>query len=154
MMTASLVPFLTWRFVSLFVCLIALVRGRRPERLSAVVILFASVLTGLVLRSRPWKPIEPDLIFIDSCVAVFFVALALKSSRWWPLWAAAFHLLAVITLLIDALDTVVRPYAYYVGEQIWDYMGLMALLLGSLVEGRRDLGGDRPFQASSSASAR
>ncbi len=80
-------------------------------------------------------------------VAIFFLILAFKSSRWWPLWAAAFQLLAVAMLIINALDPAVRPYAYYVGELIWDYLGLMALLVGTILECRRDFGDPRPPQA-------
>jgi len=70
------------------------------------------------------------------------------------LWAAAFHVLAVIMLIVSALDPEVRPYAYYVGEQLWDYLGLVALLFGALLEGRRDLSGPAPRQVASSGSAR
>ncbi len=53
-------------------------------------------------------------------------------------------------LVINVLDPTIRPYAYYVGEQMWDYLGLMAIFLGVLIEGRRDVSP----HASSNASAR
>jgi hypothetical protein len=56
-------------------------------------------------------------------------------------------------LVISALDPSIRPYAYFVGEQIWDYLVLMALLFGALIEGPR-ASAAAPHQASSRASAR
>lgn len=149
-MNNQMLPLLIWRLTFSAVCLFAIIRGRRPERLTAVVLIIADILNALPLRSLYWKPIEPTVFFIDLYVAVFFVWLALSSSRWWPLWAAAFYLLAVIMLVINVLDPTIRPYAYYVGEQMWDYLGLMAIFLGVLIEGRRDVSP----HASSSPSAR
>jgi hypothetical protein len=147
-------PQALWNYNFALICLFALVRGRTPERLTVIVLLIADLVTFFLLKNRYWKPIEPILVNIDSCVAIFFIGLALKSSRWWPLWAAAFHLLALAMVVFNALDPAVRPYAYYVGELIWDYLGLMALLFGTLFEGRRPVANYAPFQASSSASAR
>lgn len=147
-------PQLKWHLIFAVICLITVWRGRRPERLTVGFLLIANIVTVLTSNQTYWKPIEPTLVAIDSCVALFFVGLALTSSRWWPLWAAAFHLLAVLMLVINALDPAIRPYADYVGEQLWDYLGLIALLLGALIEGRRDLAEPQPHHASSSASAR
>jgi hypothetical protein len=142
-----------WNVTFALVVLTALVRGGRPEKSTAIVLLVADIISALPLRGIHWQHVEPSLWIIDFCVAVFFIGLALNSRRWWPLWAAAFHLLAVIMLAVNALEPAVRPYAYYVGELIWDYLGLMAFLLGVLIEGRRDVAAP-PFQASSSPSAR
>ncbi len=147
-------PQIKWHIIFAAVCLLVVWRGRRPERITVGFLLAANIVTVVTSRENFWKPIEPTLVAIDSCVALFFVGLALISSRWWPLWAAAFHLLAVIMLVVNALDPAIRPYAYYVGEQIWDYLGLIALLIGALLEGRRAIGDPSPHQASSNASAR
>jgi hypothetical protein len=129
------------------------VRGRTPERLTVGVFILADIATMLPLRHAYWKALEPSLIIIDSCVSVFLVGLSLKSSRWWPLWAAAFNILAVFMLVISAIDPKIRPYAYFVGEEMWDYLVLMALLFGALIEGRRELAAP-PIYAASSPSAR
>ena len=94
------------------------------------------------------------MALVDLCVAAFFIGLALTSSRWWPLWAAAFHVMALIMVVVTALDPSIRPYTYYVGEQIWDYIGLTPLLFGALIERRRNVEPLARLHASSSASAR
>jgi hypothetical protein len=147
-------PQALWNYKFALISLFALVRGRAPERLTVSVLLAADLITFFLIKNRYWKPIEPTLVAIDSCVAIFFIGLALKSSRWWPLWAAAFHLLALAMVVFNALDPAVRPYAYYVGELIWDYLGLMALLFGTLFEARRAVLNPALFHASSNASAR
>ncbi len=57
-------------------------------------------------------------------------------------------------LVVNALDPAIRPYAYYVGEQIWDYLGLIALLVGALLEGRRAIAEPKTPQVSSNPSAK
>ncbi len=153
-MSDHIVRQVAWRGTFAFVCLVALLRGRAPERLTVGILITADLLTALPLRIGPWKPVELSLVLIDLCVAAFFVGLALISSRWWPLWAAAFHLLALIMLFVNALDPTIRPYAYYVGELTWDYFGLIALLFGTLFEARRNLSRPAARQTSSNPSAR
>jgi len=138
--TDQMILHLSWTIIFGFICLFALVRGGQPERITVCVLIGADLISSLVLRAHHWKAVEPSLVVIDFCVAIFFVGLALKSSRWWPLWAAAFHLLAVIMIVASTVGAPVRPYAYFVGELIWDYLGLAALLLGTLLEARRDVG--------------
>jgi hypothetical protein len=148
-----MVAHLVWNIAFALICIVALLRGGRPEKITAVVLILADLISAAPLRGAHWKHVEPTLVFIDLCVEIFFIYLALTSSRWWPLCAAAFNALAVIMLLISALDPSIRPYAYFVGEQIWDYLVLMALLFGALIEGPR-ASAAAPLQASSSASAR
>jgi hypothetical protein len=130
---------IVWNVTFAFVCIVALWRGGRPEKITAIVLIIADLISAIPLRGMHWKHVEPTLFLIDLCVAVFFVDLALKSSRWWPLWAAAFNILAFIMLIVSTSDPTIRPYAYYVGEIIWDYFVLAALFWGAMFEARRDL---------------
>ena len=53
---------------------------------------------------------------------------ALKSSRYWPLFAAGIHLLAVITHVARALDPTLGGWAYITAGIIWGY--LLAFIIG------------------------
>jgi hypothetical protein len=139
-----MIHYIIWRVVFWAVCLYALVRGGKPERVAAVVLILADFISAAAMRSRHWQAAEPPIVVIDSCVAIFFVGFALKSSRWWPLWAAAFHFLAATMVIASLVGPPVRPYAYFVGELIWDYLGLFALLFGTHFEVHRDGRGSRP----------
>jgi hypothetical protein len=142
-----MVQYIIWDVTFALVCIFAFARGGWPERVTTFVLIIADGLSFIKWHGAHQKRMEPMLFFIDLCVAAFFVLLALKSSRWWPLWAAAFNIMAFIMLVVSASDPTIRPYAYYVGEITWDYFVLAALFWGTMFEGRRDIRGPSPPQA-------
>ena len=62
---------------------------------------------------------------------MILVWIALRSSRFWPLFAGGFQLLAVVTHIAHALDTVVSGWAYLTAILIWNYLTLAAIGYGA-----------------------
>jgi len=59
-----------------------------------------------------------------------FILVALKSDRYWPMWAAGFQLLAIVTHTAEILDSTVGAWAYITAGVIWTYLGAAALAVG------------------------
>src|SRR5213082_53869 len=85
-----------WIFLFL-TCGYALWRGRRYERISALVCIVASVgsTIGMMVlpQSHPdYSVVQMSDLLVDMFVLVAFVVIALVSDRFWPLWAAGLQL--------------------------------------------------------------
>lgn len=117
-------------------CGYALLKGEGPERLAAVAMLAAAFASPLVERAGFADP-EYGLLAVDLALLVCLVALALATARFWPMWAAAFHLTGAAMHLAKVADPTVWPMAYAVGSIWWSYPVLGALAYGTWREARR-----------------
>jgi hypothetical protein len=143
-LSASTVRTLVWAVTVLVVCAIAVLRGRRDEQVAAGVMLAAWALTLVVLRAG-FQKLEWGILLVDVGALVAFVWIALQSSRYWPMFAAGFHLLAVVTHLARVADPAVGGWAYYTAEILWGYLLAVAIGYGAWTARRArpgDLGRD------------
>lgn len=122
--------FLIWATYVSLVCAGAILRGGASERAGGLIILFGWGATVVVMDPGWWRAPGPVLA-VDFLVLVALVALALRSERYWPLWAAGFHLLAVATHLARSLDPDLNPWAYITGEILWGYLLVTSLAIGT-----------------------
>lgn len=113
------------------VCGGALWKGGADERNVAGAMLF-SIICTIALRDRSWAGIQWGALLADSLLLAFMIVIALRSDRWWPLPAAAFQLLAVITHVARMIDPVFKPWAYATAGIIWTHMLLWTLGIGAL----------------------
>lgn len=104
--------------------------GGRAERAVAAGFVVAWIATPVV-RDPHWDAPQWAGIAIDVLFFVFLSAVALRTRRYWPLFAAAFQLLAVLTHVARIIDPGVRAWAYYTAGIIWTYMTLLALAIGT-----------------------
>ncbi len=74
---------------------------------------------------------------IDVVLLLGFVALAIMTSRYWPLFSAAFQLLAVVTHVARALDAGVSGWAYQTAGIIWGYLVIFMIGYGAVTAPRR-----------------
>jgi hypothetical protein len=121
-----------WIWVA-FVCLVslsALIWGRRSERIGAVII-FGGWLATLASEHHRWREPQWGVTGVDAIVLILLVTLGLRSSRWWPLWAAGFQLLALITHVARLVDRHVGAWAYITAALIWGYALVAALAVGT-----------------------
>ena len=114
-------------------CSYALWRGRKYERIAALVFITATILSFLghsPLRSR-YVEIEASDLIVDSAVLFAVVAIALASDRFWPLWIAGLQLVDSMSHLLKAVDADLLPQVYGAAERFWSYPILVVLLIGA-----------------------
>ena len=120
-------------------CGYALWRGRRYERIAALVFLAATVfsfLTHSPLRAR-YFGIEISDLVIDSAVLVALMAIALVSDRFWPLWVAGLQMVDSMSHVMKAVDAELLPTVYGAAERFWSYPILIILFVGAWRPHRR-----------------
>lgn len=131
-------PHLYWTLLAL-TCVYAFIRGGRDERLVAIVCLFASVLTSFVLSpwSQRYSQIESGELLVDLVVLGAFIAVALRSDRFWPLWVAGLQLTSSLAHLMKGVHLDLMPQAYAAATKFWSYPILFIILVGTWRSHRR-----------------
>ncbi|MBX9802639.1 MAG: hypothetical protein K2Y04_07715 [Caulobacteraceae bacterium] len=93
--------------LTVLVVAFAFLKGDEPERIAAggyVVLWFASL---LIQNDGASGGTQWGLMAIDSIMLAVFAGLAWKSRRAWPVWAAAFQSLTVMSHILTLVD--IRP---------------------------------------------
>jgi hypothetical protein len=108
----------------------ALWKGGWSERAVAAGFIWTWIGTALT-RDRTWANLQVGPLFMDVSLLVVVIVVAMRSSRYWPLFAAGFQLLAVITHAAHLLDPNVGAWAYVTAGVIWTYLLLLALAFGT-----------------------
>ena len=127
-MTIALPPWLG--FVVMFVvCSGAFIRGGVEERLTAGGLL-TNVAATVVLRDPSWPQLQRAGFAIDVLFLVLLLVIALRTVKFWPLSAAGFQLLAVLTHVAKMIDPELEQWAYITAIVIWTYLLLIALGVG------------------------
>jgi hypothetical protein len=131
-------PILYWSML-LLICGFAFFGGRQYERIAAAVCLGASILTLIVhaVVSVDYAHVEQGDMLIDFVVLASFIAIALQSDRFWPLWIAGFQLTSSTAHLLKAIDPELIPQAYAAAERFWSYPILLILAVGAWRSYRR-----------------
>jgi len=121
------------------ICLYALWRGGRDERLVASLCLIGTLATLLAISplSVRYKGVEHGLALVDLAVLAGFVTVALTSQRFWPLWVAGFQLTTTFGHGLKAIDSNLLPQAYGASLQFWAYPILIILAVGTWRRQRR-----------------
>ncbi len=111
--------------------------GGASERWGVAIVGVGSLVTFVLMGSSlfDWRTHRIGLIAIDAAALVALVILMLRSTRFWPIWATAFHLIAlcshgVIYVLPRAL---LQTYAIFQG--FWIYP-IMACIVGGALSHR------------------
>lgn len=123
----------------LVVFAIAFRRGRLDERTAAVICLMASIASFAIGRlfDAQFDSIEHGLLAIDVVVLALFVAIALRSARYWPLWIAGLQLSTLLAHVFKAVDYDLIPEVYAAAERFWSYPILIVLLIATWRSRRR-----------------
>jgi hypothetical protein len=116
-------------------CAFAMLRGRTDERLAAFAMMTAAVLSPIAMASGYSAP-ETGVLGIDLGLLAFLMVLALRSDRFWPLWAAGFHVVGTSIHLATFVEVDIWPPAYGAAQGFWAWPVLAALLTGTIVEAR------------------
>lgn len=104
-------------------------RGGREERIAANVCLAATIASSLLLSplSSRFASIEVGVAIIDIAVLATFVAIALRSARFWPLWVAGLQLTTMMGHLLKAAQPDLIPVAYGAAMVFWSYAILLII---------------------------
>lgn len=116
-------------------CFVALRWGGMDEKIAAVGFIIAVIATNTVTDGS-YGHTETGVLVVD--VAVFFglLVLALRSDRFWPMWAAAFQLVGTMVHFASISQTGDFAWAYYVALIFWTFPVFIALMAGTWLEGR------------------
>lgn len=129
-MASYQLPVWVWPTVLLTVCAIAVWRGQDEERLAAGGELATWALTLVVFKARS-DDIQWAVFAIDAALLALLFWIALRSKRYWPLFAAGLQLLAVVTHVARALDTQVSGWAYLTAGLVFNYVTLFVIGYGA-----------------------
>jgi hypothetical protein len=119
--------------ILLFICGYAWWQGRIEEKVAATTCLVATLATHFVISpvTVRYTQVEFGLLGIDAFVLASFVAIALSSSRFWPLWAAGFQLTVSMSHFMKGVDLQLIPQAYAAAAVFWSYPILIVILVGT-----------------------
>lgn len=121
---------------ALLVSFVAMIRGGRDERLGSTIMLAASIASVVVVMGIPiadrLHAIQTRVFLVDLVTLAAFITMALRSERFWPLWTAAFQLVAVTTHAAYLADPRIVPRAYVLAQGLWAYPIWASVLVGSL----------------------
>ncbi|MGZ2412724.1 hypothetical protein ACUXST_002153 [Sphingomonas sp. F9_3S_D5_B_2] len=120
-------------------CGYALWRGRGDERVVAAVCLGATLASRAAFSplSVRYTGVEMGLLLVDLAVLASFVAVALRSTRFWPLWVAGLQLTSTMAHVLKAIDVRLIPLAYGAAIAFWSYPILIILAVGTWRAHRR-----------------
>src|SRR5438045_9465493 len=128
-----------FRILLALVVLYAVTRGSRDERYVALICLFGAAVTTLVLSplAERFQGVEMPVFAVDIAVFVGFLAVALRSERFWPLWVAGLQLTTLMGHAVEGLDTTLLPRAYAASLNFWAYPIILILAVGTWRHQRR-----------------
>jgi len=108
--------------------------GSATERWGGAILFLESIASPLVAQPHHarWHSIEPGILLVDFLGLAAFLILAIRSRRFWPIWAAAFQLLVVAANLAEASRTSSKAIGYALNEQFWAYPMLILLAIVSV----------------------
>ncbi|GAA4023194.1 hypothetical protein GCM10022280_24870 [Sphingomonas swuensis] len=118
-------------------------RGRFDERAAGLICVAGNLATMLVAQSMATRFQSFDLLafLVDLCVLGAFVALALRSERFWPMWVAGLQLTATSVHLLKLVSPDLMRFVFGAALAFWSYPIILLIAVGTLrtqlVEGWR-----------------
>lgn len=126
---------LAFTLIVILSCGAAFWRGRAYERWTAVVLMASAAASAIVETSKFWQP-ESGILLIDLALLSYLIVLALRSDRFWPLYAAGFQVIGTLVHIARFADQSVWHSAYAAANIFWSYPVLLALMVGTWAEAR------------------
>jgi hypothetical protein len=110
----------------------ALSCGGEDERRGIAVCLAASLATRLLLSplTDRFEGLELSVALVDLLALLAFIAIALRSSRFWPLWVAGLQLTSSMGHLLKLAEPGLIPVAYATALAFWSYPILLIIAIG------------------------
>lgn len=120
----------------LCLCLAYAVRfGGRTGRAGALIFAGATLLTALGTLVKPdWAGTSYAVFAADTACLFALVLLACNSSRYWPIWATGFQIVAVATHIATLWIPDVVPAAYQALLSFWSIPILGVMVAGTWLD--------------------
>ena len=116
-------------------CIVAFKWGGFDERFAAGAFVVATLVSRLVNHSG-YGSTEMGVLMVDVALLATLLVLALRSDRFWPMWATAFQLVGTTVHVASMTESSTYAWAYAVGLIFWSYPVMIALMAGSWLEAR------------------
>lgn len=113
-------------------------KGRSEHRIVLGALLIGSVNTYVIHVSRVGTWLDPSAAMIanELLVTAAILAVAYRSTRFWPLPVASFQLLALMSQLVNIFGQGLQAYAVGVTQGLWAYLQLAVLVGATWMETR------------------
>ncbi|MEC3912326.1 hypothetical protein U5A82_18155 [Sphingobium sp. CR2-8] len=131
--------------LTLLGCLFAGLFGGRDGRWFVLFFLGCVVLTIPAQLAGSWHATQLWLMLVDSTLLGCLVWLMLRSTRYWPIWAAASQLLTVLTHVATMVMLQFSDRIYAGLSTVWVIPLLLFTIIG--IELDRKAFHDRPYPA-------
>jgi hypothetical protein len=115
--------------LTVVVCGAAFWKGGREEQFAAGGLLLSWAMT-IALRDRSWVGTQWAAFAADAGLLLIVTGISLRTKRYWPLVAAAFQLLCVMTHVARTIDPGVRAWAYATGQVIFTQLFVVSIGVG------------------------
>jgi hypothetical protein len=115
------------------VVILATWRGRRDERLAAAICVIGTALTVYAGDALPvrFKTFDQLAFLIDLGVFFGFLAIALRSERYWPLWVAGLQLTAITIHPMMVISPDMPAKVFGAALALWSYPILILIGIGA-----------------------
>lgn len=117
-------------FCWIFVWCLAFWRGRRPERIAAAVTLALGIFSMAVPMKEAGGAFAWPSFVTDSLLFLLFLFLSLRRDRIWPVPAAGFQLIAVLTHFAALIQKPTSTWAYTSVSVLATWLVLIAFAIG------------------------
>lgn len=133
----------------LVTCGYALWRGRKYEQASALICIVATAVSVALhyIERLGYQGLQASDVIVDTMVLFFFVLIALRSDRFWPLWVAGLQLTISMSHLFKAVQPDLYPMAYAAAERFWSYPTLVIIAIGAWRQHQRGMREREPGRA-------
>jgi hypothetical protein len=129
--TVAALPVSVGLAIFLSVCALAIWKGDEDERVTGAVLAIADIATPFI-KDHSWLGPQWGVFAIDGAFFALMLVIALRTRKYWPLAAAGFQLLGILTHAAVMVDKGVHAWAYVTAGVIWSYLILIALLMGTV----------------------
>ena len=111
--------------------------GGRTGRAGSLIFIAATVFTIVAFKANPtWTQTSYGIFAVDLGCWVALGALAIKTNRYWPIWALGFQTIAISTHLATMFAEDIVPHAYRALLSFWGIPILFAMVAGTLKDHR------------------
>jgi hypothetical protein len=108
--------------------------GGRSERWGVAIMVAASLATVAVMGTPffDWRSRLGPLVAVDVLALLALLVLTLKTTKFWPIWATSFHLIAVGTHGAVHILPISLRQTYALLQGFWAYPMMVCIIIGAL----------------------